>query len=79
LTLAKLAVSDLALVIGTLHAAVPVQAPLQPVNAHPFAAVLLNCTMVSDAKSAAQIRVGQMMPTGLLVTVPFPLTKTDSL
>jgi hypothetical protein len=52
-------------------AAVPVQAPLQPVNADPVAAVALRVTAVPTGKAAKQVSP-QRMPAGLLVTVPVP-------
>jgi len=56
----------------TLQAAVPEQAPLQPVNLDPVAGVALNCTTVPLVKFALQV-CPQLMPEGALDTVPDPV------
>jgi len=50
---------------------VPVQAPVQPANIDPEAAVAVSVTCVPLGKFALQVP-GQLMPEGLLVTVPAP-------
>jgi hypothetical protein len=53
----------------TEHVAVPVQAPLQPVNVDLAAAVAVSVTVpLNDAEQVAP----QLIPAGLLVTVPVP-------
>ena len=55
----------------------PPQAPLQPLNFQPLAGVAVRVTCVPGAKFAPQLD-GQLMPDGELVTVPLPVTLTDS-
>jgi hypothetical protein len=71
-TAVKVAVTALAAFMVTEHPAVPEQAPLQPVNAEPAAGVSVNVTTVPLMKFALHVP-GQLMPAGLLVTVPVPL------
>jgi hypothetical protein len=73
---AKVAVTDCAALRVTLQTPVPVQAPLQPVNVDPVPATAVNAT-VPLANVVEQI-VPQLMPAGLLVTVPAPVTETVS-
>ena len=73
----KVAVTDCALVIRTLHVAVPLHAPLQPLNVQPLAGVGLSCTVVPDPKFAEQMPPVHVRPTGVLVTVPRPVTVAD--
>ena len=69
---ANVAVTDFAALIETTHvAAVPVQAPLQPVKLEPAAAAAVSVTFVPSVKAAWQV-APQAMPAGLLVTVPEP-------
>jgi len=64
----KVAVTDVVAVIGTVQVPVPEQPPpLQPVKVEPVAAVAVRVTAV--LKLAAQDE-GQLMPFGLLLTVP---------
>ena len=51
-----------------------VQSPVQPVNVDPVAAAALSVTTVPCAKSCASLAhaVPQLIPAGLLVTVPDP-------
>lgn len=59
-------------VIVTVQAAVPVQAaPLQPANTDPGAAVGVKVTTVPELKSAEHA-APQLIPAGVLVTVPVP-------
>ncbi|MBI3607017.1 MAG: hypothetical protein HY207_03515 [Nitrospirae bacterium] len=68
----KVAVTDLAASIVTLHDVIPVQAPLQPEKTDPDAGVAVRVTLVPLVKPAAQV-APQVIPAGLLVTVPVPL------
>jgi hypothetical protein len=71
-TALKLAVTDVAEVKVTTQVLVPVQfPPFHPVNANPFPAVAVSVTCVLLAKLAEQV-VPQLIPVGLLVTVPVP-------
>src|SRR5262245_55864809 len=71
----NVAVTERACVIDTVQPAVPVQAPLQPANVEPAAAVAVSVTLVPFAKLAfCVVQVGaQLMPAGLDVTVPVPV------
>lgn len=57
------------------HSEVPVQAPLQPANEEPVPAVAVSVNCVSFAKLALQVDP-QVIPAGLLVTVPVPDRET---
>jgi hypothetical protein len=71
-TALKVAVIDVAAVRVTAQVPVPLQPPpLHPVNANPFPAVAVSVTCVLFAK--VPVHVGpQLIPDGLLVTVPVP-------
>jgi hypothetical protein len=56
---------------------VPLQAPLQPVNSHPTLGAALSVTCWPATKLALQV-APQLMPLGMLVTVPDPLSVTVS-
>lgn len=56
---------------GVIWQVVPVHAPLKPEKVDPEAGVAVNVTLLPLLKSALQV-VGQLMPAGLLVTVPLP-------
>jgi hypothetical protein len=57
----------------TVHVPIAfVQAPFQPANVEPVAAAGVNVTIVPLGKFAEQV-LGQLMPDGLLVTVPLPV------
>lgn len=72
----KLAVSDVAALTVTEHVdAAPVQAPPQPANTAAVAGVAVNVITVPGAKPAAHT-LGQLIPGGLLVSVPGPATVT---
>lgn len=75
----KVAVSDLDELIVTAQAPVPLHAPLQPAKVEPTAGVSVMLTSVPLVKFAVHVP-GQLMPDGLLVTVPapFPATVTVS-
>jgi len=53
----------------------PVHAPLKPEKLFPDVGVAVNETTAPLANVAAQV-VGQLMPAGLLVTVPWPTIVT---
>jgi hypothetical protein len=67
----KFAVTALLASIVTSHVPLPEQAPDQPVNREPAAAVAVNATAVPLLNPAAHV-VPQSMPAGALVTVPDP-------
>jgi hypothetical protein len=67
----NVAVTAAAAFIVTVHGPVPVQAPLQPVNADPAFGVAVSVTTVPLTKSALHV-APQLIPAGLLVTVPVP-------
>ena len=71
----KVAVTDSAALMVTVHAPVPEQTPLQAVRAEPEAGVAVKSTVIPRGKLAEQVP-GQFMPAGLLVTVPAPLPAT---
>ena len=56
----------------TTQAPVPVQAPVQPPKVELALTASVNVTRVPLAKLALQV-VGQLMPDGLLMTVPAPV------
>jgi hypothetical protein len=68
----KVAVTARAALIVTAQLPVPVQAPLQPAKVEPVAGVSAKVTLVPLAKLALQLP-GQLMPAGVLVTVPLPV------
>jgi len=68
----NVAVSEAAALIVTEQAPVPVQGPLQPAKVDPLSGVSVNVTIVPLAKFAVQV-VPQLIPVGLLVTVPVPV------
>ena len=53
----------------------PLQPPLKPEKSNPAAAVVVSVTDVPSLKLAVQV-VGQLIPVGLLVTLPLPVTIT---
>lgn len=71
--LLNVAVTVSAALIVTEHPPVPVHpAPLQPANVDPFVAVAVSATTWPLVKLAEHV-VGQLIPAGLLVTVPVPV------
>src|SRR5438445_4807164 len=69
----KVAVTDWAAFIVTTQLPVPLHpAPLQLPNTDPLAGTAVNVTDVQLANDALQV-APQLIPTGLLVTVPPPL------
>lgn len=72
----KVAVTDKLLFIVSVQVLlVPLQAPLQPVKYDPLAAVAVSFTAVPAANDLEHVGL-QLMPVGLLVTVPFPVPFT---
>ena len=68
----KEAVTPVAAATVTVHVvAVVAHAPPHPVNAEPVAGVSVRVTTAFCANAAEQV-LGQLMPAGLLVTVPEP-------
>jgi hypothetical protein len=67
----KVAVTDFAAVIETVHEPVPVHAPLQPPNVDPDAGVGVSVTEVPLLKVPEHV-VPQSTPAGELVTLPLP-------
>lgn len=61
----------LAALMVTLHAPVPLHAPLQPLNRFFAAGVAVSVTGVPALKVNWQI-VPQLIPRGLLLTLPLP-------
>jgi hypothetical protein len=59
----------------TLQAAVPVHAPLQPEKAPLVPGVSVSVTWLFCGKVAEHV-VGQLIPAGVLVTVPVPVPAT---
>src|SRR5438046_10068173 len=57
--------------------AVPAHAPLQPENVAPAAAVAVSVTAVPGANAATHV-APQLIPAGLLLTLPGPAVATDS-
>ena len=76
-TTPKMATTLRAAVMETVHVPVPVQSPSQPANAEPDAGVAVSVTEVPSVKVAEQV-APQLMPAGLLVTVPLPCFPTVS-
>jgi len=68
----KVAVTALAALMVTEHVPVPVQAPDQLAKVEPVPAAAVNVTTVPLEKLALQV-APQLIPAGLLVTVPVPV------
>src|SRR5215471_21045149 len=72
----KVAVTLRACVMLTVQGPVPLHpSPLHPANVVPLAAAAVNVTLVPASKAALHA-VGQLIPAGLLVTVPLPVPAT---
>src|ERR1041385_5439082 len=68
----KVALTDFAASMVTLHAPVPLQAPPQPANVEPESGAAVKLTTVPLAKLAEHV-VPQEIPAGELATVPVPV------
>jgi hypothetical protein len=68
----KFALTDFAASMVTLHAPVPVQAPLHPANVEPESGVAVRFTTVPLSKFAEQVEP-QEIPAGELATIPVPV------
>src|SRR5580704_2469758 len=71
----NVAVTASAAFIVTTQLPVPLQAPLQPVKLQPVAGDWVTVTCVPPVKTWLHVD-GQLMPAGLLATVPLPVTLT---
>jgi len=60
-----------------VQAAVPLQAPDHPAKKAPVAGTAVSFTLVPEVKDALQVD-GQVMPAGLLVTVPVEVPASDT-
>jgi hypothetical protein len=74
----KLAVTCRAWLIATLQLLLPEQAPPQPWKVAPLAGVAVRVTEVPLAKLAEQV-LPQLIPVGLELTAPLPVTLTPRL
>jgi hypothetical protein len=74
----NVAVTEVAALMVTAQVPVPEQAPLQPAKVEPAAGAAVSVTAVPGPKDCEQV-APQLMPAGLLVTVPepVPLLVTD--
>src|SRR5712691_3862936 len=69
----KVAVTVVAAATVTVHGRIPLQPPpLQPANTEPATGVAVRVTLVLRVKVAAQV-APQVIPVGVLVTVPSPV------
>src|SRR3989442_492253 len=70
-----MAVTVRACVMLTVHVPVPLQSPFQPVKVDPVAGMGVSVTLMPWSKGTVWVaHVGpQLIPAGLLVTVPLPL------
>src|SRR3954447_6858154 len=68
----NVAVTERSVSSVTVQLPVPVQAPLQPPKVEPDAGAAVKVTVVPAVKEAEQ-EVPQLIPAGLLVTVPAPV------
>jgi hypothetical protein len=73
----NVAVTEVLALTVTVHEPVPVHAPDQPANEDPDAGVAVRATLVPLLKLAEQV-LPQLIPAGLLVTVPWPLPASDT-
>jgi hypothetical protein len=63
----------------TVHVPEPLQAPPQPTKTEPALGEAVKVTLVPAEKFAEQVVVGQLMPAGLLITVPPPVPASATL
>ena len=71
-TVLKVAVTDCEALIVTVQMPVPEQAPLHPANVEPADGLAVKLTVEPLAKLALHVP-GQLMPAGVLETVPVPV------
>ena len=72
----KVAATEVAALTVTVQVvAFPQLPPVQPVNVYPLPAVAVSRTCVPEGKLAEQVE-GQLIPAGLLATVPVPVMAT---
>lgn len=74
----KFAVTEVAILIVTVHAAVPEQAPPQPAKLDVEFGVAVNVTAVPEGKFAEHASA-QLIPAGLLLTLPPPFPSSVTL
>jgi len=74
----NVAVTERLLAMVTLHVAVPLHAPLHPPKTEPPAGAAVRVTSVPDAKLALHT-CPQLIPAGLLLTVPDPVPASVTL
>ena len=77
MTRVKVAVTDLAAVIGTMQVPVPVQAPVHPVKVEVASGVAVRVTEVPESKEAEQVEPHEI-PAGEDETVPPPVPAFDA-
>jgi hypothetical protein len=68
----KVAVTEVAAFMVTVHPAIPLHAPLQPVKLDVASGMAVRVTTVPASKAAEHV-APQLMPAGLELTVPPPL------
>jgi hypothetical protein len=73
----KVALTEFAASMVTLHAPVPLQAPPQPANVEPGSGAAVKLTTVPLAKLAEHV-VPQEIPEGVLVSAPVPVPLLDT-
>src|SRR5438034_11842158 len=73
----KVAVTVVAAESVTVQAPVPEQPPLQPVKVEPAAGTAVSVTAVPFVKLAEQV-APQVIPAGVLVTVPMPVPALET-
>jgi hypothetical protein len=75
----NVAVTDSAWLIVTTQVPAPLQAPLHPTKREPEAGVAVSVTIVPTLRKFAEHAAGQLIPAGLLVTLPLPLPASATL
>jgi hypothetical protein len=73
----KVAVTDLFAFIVSVQVVVPLQAPDHPAKKAPFAGTGVSFTLVPEEKEALHVGA-QLMPAGVLVTVPLAVPASDT-
>jgi len=68
----KVAVATIFAFMVMVQGPVPLHDPVQPAKKDPFAGTAVSLTCVPDPNIALHVE-GQLMPAGVLVTVPVPL------